>query len=96
MSGTKITNEKEEGAIRVLVCAIIMHEYPLSIMDHVGFRRLLDLLQPLFEVPSWNTLKKEIFNVYQDEEQMVMKMLDTKEGRVAITLDIWIQRNFIG
>ena len=29
---------------------IIMHEYPLSIMDHLGFRRYSTALQPVFQV----------------------------------------------
>jgi len=36
----------QEEAIRYLACAIIKHEYPLSIVDPVGFRRLWTALQP--------------------------------------------------
>ncbi|XP_019459792.1 PREDICTED: zinc finger BED domain-containing protein RICESLEEPER 3-like [Lupinus angustifolius] len=49
---------------RELANAIIMHDYPLSIVDTVGFRRYSTYLQPLFQVPSRNTIKKEIFKVY--------------------------------
>ena len=33
-----------------LAKAIIMHEYPLSIVDHLGFRRYSAALQPVFQV----------------------------------------------
>ncbi|KAH1239115.1 Zinc finger BED domain-containing protein RICESLEEPER 2 [Glycine max] len=83
----------EENARKDLACAIIMHECPLSIVNHVGFRRFLATLQPQFQCPSRNTIKKEIFNVYDFEKSIVMKLLDTNEGRVAITLDMWTASN---
>ncbi|KAF1874153.1 hypothetical protein Lal_00041598 [Lupinus albus] len=73
--------------------AIIMHDYPLSILDHVAFRRYSDTLQPLFQVPSRNTIKKETFKVYDFERECAMKMLDSHEGRVAITSDMWTSSN---
>ena len=36
----------EENERKDLACAIIMHEYPLSIVNHVEFRRFLATLQP--------------------------------------------------
>ncbi|KHN22193.1 Putative AC9 transposase, partial [Glycine soja] len=83
----------EENARKDLACAIIMHEYPLSIVNHVGFRRFLATLQPQFQCPSRNTIKKEIFNVYDFEKSIVMKLLDTNEGRVEITSDMWTTSN---
>ncbi|KAF1870898.1 hypothetical protein Lal_00030209 [Lupinus albus] len=82
-----------ENTKRELTNAIIMHNYPLSIVDHVGFRRYSAALQPLFQVPSRNTIKKEIFKVYDFERECAMKMLDSHEGRVAITSDMWTSSN---
>ncbi|XP_019454971.1 PREDICTED: zinc finger BED domain-containing protein RICESLEEPER 3-like [Lupinus angustifolius] len=52
-----------ENTKKELASAIIMHDYPLSLVDHVGFRRYSASLQPLFQVPSRNTIKKEILKV---------------------------------
>ncbi|KAL5187475.1 putative AC transposase [Glycine soja] len=52
-----------------LAKAIIMHEYPLSIMDHLGFRRYSAALQPVFQ------------------------LLDSLDGRVVITSDMWTSTN---
>jgi hypothetical protein len=41
-----------------LALMICVHEYPLSMVDHVGFRRFCAALQPLFKVVSRNTIKK--------------------------------------
>ncbi|XP_028183998.1 zinc finger BED domain-containing protein RICESLEEPER 4-like [Glycine soja] len=83
----------EENARKDLACSIIMHEYPLSIVNHVGFRIFLATLQPQFQCPSRNTIKKEIFNVYDFEKSIVMKLLDTNEGRIAITSYMWTASN---
>ena len=92
-TGRLARSYNEENARKDLACAIIMHECPLSIVNHVGFRRFLATLQPQFQCPSRNTIKKEIFNVYDFEKSIVMKLLDTNEGRVAITLDMWTASN---
>ncbi|KAK7394107.1 hypothetical protein VNO78_14626 [Psophocarpus tetragonolobus] len=70
-----------------------MHDYPLSIVEHVGFRRFVVGLQPLFQVPARNTIKKDIFCVYDFGKDSIMKLLDANDGRVAITSDIWTASN---
>ncbi|CAN0903862.1 Zinc finger BED domain-containing protein RICESLEEPER 1 [Linum grandiflorum] len=47
-----------------LAAPIIMHEYPLSMVDHLYFNRFVRSLQPMFSVPSRNTMKNEIFLVF--------------------------------
>ena len=82
-----------ENSRKELATAIIMHEYPLSIVDHAYFRRFLSSLQPLFQVPCRNTIKKEIFKVYEFERSITTKLLDSLQSRVAITSDMWTSGN---
>jgi hypothetical protein len=42
---------KELGAM------IVLHEYPLSMVDHVGFRQFVGALQPLFKIGTRNTIR---------------------------------------
>eukprot|EP00256_Glycine_max_P068826 XP_025983421.1 zinc finger BED domain-containing protein RICESLEEPER 2-like [Glycine max] len=72
-----------------LAKAIIMHEYPLSIGDRLGFRRYSAALQPVFQVPTRNTIKKEIMKIYENERATTLKLLDSLDGRVALTSDMW-------
>ncbi|KAL5578564.1 hypothetical protein UlMin_020263 [Ulmus minor] len=44
---------------------IFLHEYPLSMVKHEGFRRYSNSLQPLFKVPSRNTIRADIFKMYE-------------------------------
>ncbi|GAU17843.1 hypothetical protein TSUD_329690 [Trifolium subterraneum] len=82
-----------ENVKKLIAEAIIMHDYPLSIVDHVGLRRVFVALQPLFKVPTRNTIKNEVLKVYDFEKKCAMKMLDSHQGRVAITTDMWTASN---
>jgi len=46
-----------EVARRELAAMIVLHEYPLSMVDHAGFRRFVSALQPLFHMVTRNTIR---------------------------------------
>ncbi|CAI0465468.1 unnamed protein product, partial [Linum tenue] len=54
-----------------IAIAITIHDYPLSMVDHLYFKRFVCSLQPLFTVPSRNTIKKEIFKIYDTERAKI-------------------------
>ncbi|CAN1146603.1 Putative AC9 transposase, partial [Linum perenne] len=70
-----------------------MHEYPLSIVEHLHFKRFCYSLQPLFNVPSRNTLKRDVMRLYFDERAKIQRLIDSSKGRVAITTDMWTASN---
>ncbi|KAH7856749.1 hypothetical protein Vadar_005102 [Vaccinium darrowii] len=72
-------------ARRELACMIIIHEYPLSMVEHAGFKRFTMALQPLFQMVSRNTLKANIFKTYDGERLKAMKVLEKIQSRVAVT-----------
>ncbi|KAK2410552.1 zinc finger BED domain-containing protein RICESLEEPER [Trifolium repens] len=82
-----------ENSRKEFACVIIMHEYPLSIVEHTGFERFVSSLQPVFRVPCRNTIKKEIFKVYEFEMAKALKLLDSLQSRVAITSYMWTAIN---
>ena len=71
-----------------LASMIILHEYPLSIVDHNGFREFVKSLQPLFKLISRNTLKSDILKIYDNERKKALKMTDNNGSRMAITTDM--------
>ncbi|KAJ0098135.1 hypothetical protein Patl1_28630 [Pistacia atlantica] len=68
---------------------IILHEYPLNMVDHYGFRKFCNTIQPLFKVVSRNTIKADILKIYDVEKHKTMKLLNKTHGRIAITTDLW-------
>ncbi|XP_072078898.1 zinc finger BED domain-containing protein RICESLEEPER 2-like [Arachis hypogaea] len=83
----------QENARKELSVMVCLHEYPLSIVDHIGFRRFCNALQPLFKVITRNTLKNDILKLYNDERSKTMNVLECNKSRVAITTDMWTASN---
>ncbi|KAK8507589.1 hypothetical protein V6N11_069921 [Hibiscus sabdariffa] len=69
---------------------IIKYDYPLSIVDHALLRKYCHTLQPLFDMPSRNTIKKDTLDMYENGKVKTMLELEANEGRVAIKIDMWI------
>ncbi|XP_073124020.1 zinc finger BED domain-containing protein DAYSLEEPER-like [Henckelia pumila] len=72
---------------------ITLHEYPLSMVDHVGFRRYSSALQPLFKVVSRNTIKNDIMKIFEYQRDQTMKLLDSNASRIALTTGMWTASN---
>ncbi|RVW15815.1 Zinc finger BED domain-containing protein RICESLEEPER 2 [Vitis vinifera] len=72
-----------------LARAIILHEYPLSIVDHASFRDFASSLQPLFKMVSCNTIKDDIMKIYEFEKGKMSSYLEKLETRMTITTDMW-------
>ncbi|KAL9160690.1 hypothetical protein ABFS82_08G217200 [Erythranthe guttata] len=83
----------QEDSRRELAMMVILHEYPLSIVEHIGFRRFVSSLQPCFNMVSRNTLKNDIVIIYNAEKSKWGKLLDKLNCRVAITTDMWTSNN---
>jgi hypothetical protein len=92
LDGT-VTLEKytfdQDVARKELALMIIVHEYPLSMVDHVGFRKFCAALQPLFKVVSRNTIRKDILDMYEVQKQSMLKYFRKLTSRVAVTTDLW-------
>ena len=62
-------------------------------MEHRGFRDFTTTIQPLFKCPCPNTVKNHILNIYGEEMDKVMKLIENNDSRVAITTDMWTSSN---
>ena len=72
---------------------VILHEYPLSMVEHIGFREFVGSLQPMFKVISRNNLKNDLLNIYDNEREKVLKMMNKKGNRITITTDMRTSSN---
>ncbi|XP_050237821.1 zinc finger BED domain-containing protein DAYSLEEPER-like [Mercurialis annua] len=69
---------------------VIMHDYPLHMVEHSGFVSFIQHLQPRFNTVSFNTIHGDCIGMYLSEKQNVMKFIEGMPGRVCLTLDMWI------
>lgn len=79
----------QEVARRALARMVILHEYPMSIVDHIGFKDFCATLKPLFKGISRNTIKTDIMKFYDEAKENTMRLLSKNKGRIAITTDMW-------
>uniref|UniRef100_A0A7N2KRW2 Uncharacterized protein n=1 Tax=Quercus lobata TaxID=97700 RepID=A0A7N2KRW2_QUELO len=93
MASVNAYNFDQNVSRNELARMIILHEYPLSIVDHIGFKKYSTSLQPLFRMVSRNTIKKDILSIYEKEREKSKHEIDKNQGRISITTDMWTSQN---
>ncbi|KAH6783751.1 hypothetical protein C2S52_008710 [Perilla frutescens var. hirtella] len=76
-----------------LTYMVIMHEYPLRIVQYKWFRIFLHTLQPLLKPISRSTLWRDILKIFEEEKMSIMSILESNKSRIAITSDTWSSSN---
>ncbi|EOY31154.1 BED zinc finger,hAT family dimerization domain isoform 2 [Theobroma cacao] len=75
---------------------IIMHDYPLHMVEHPGFIAFVQNLQPRFDKVSFNTVQGDCVATYLREKQSLMKFIEGIPGRFCLTLDMWTSNQTLG
>ncbi|XVF88330.1 hypothetical protein PTKIN_Ptkin19aG0041300 [Pterospermum kingtungense] len=75
---------------------IIMHDYPLHMVEHPGFIAFVQNLQPRFDKVSFNTVQGDCVATYLREKQNLMKFFEGISGRFCLTLDMWTSNQTLG
>ncbi|KAG4941802.1 hypothetical protein JHK87_045673 [Glycine soja] len=75
---------------------IIMHDYPLHMVEHSGFVAFVQNLQPQFKMETFNSIQGDCVATYLMEKQHLLKCIDGLPGRVCLTLDIWTSSQSLG
>ena len=68
---------------------IILHGYPLAMVEHVGFKVFVKNLQPLFDVVPNSTIELSCMEIYGKEKQKVYNMLSKLQGRINLAVEMW-------
>ena len=96
VDGTMSLNTYQFDQVKVrnnLARMVIFHEYPLSMVDHIGFKEFVGSLQHLFKLILRNTLKSDILKIYYNEREKALKMTDKNGSKMTITTDTWTSSN---
>lgn len=75
---------------------IIYHEYPFSIVEHVGFRRFVHSLCPSFNMISRDVIREDCMVLYENEKKRIYDMLERLPCRLSLTLDVWLSCHSTG
>ncbi|XP_017255152.1 zinc finger BED domain-containing protein RICESLEEPER 2-like [Daucus carota subsp. sativus] len=68
---------------------IILHGYPLQMVEDVGFKIFVRNLQPLFELVTFDGVEGDCMQIYHKEKQKVSDMLDKLPGKISLSADMW-------
>ncbi|XP_048327895.2 zinc finger BED domain-containing protein RICESLEEPER 1 [Ziziphus jujuba] len=68
---------------------IILHGYPLAMVEHVGFKVFVKNLQPLFELVTSERVEADCMEIYMKEKQKVNEVLDKLPGKICLSADMW-------
>ncbi|CAN4087306.1 unnamed protein product [Withania somnifera] len=68
---------------------IILHGYPLSMVEHIGFRIFVRNLQPLFDIATFDGVEADCREIYLMERQKVYEELDKLPGKISLSADTW-------
>ncbi|KAG7998079.1 hypothetical protein I3843_01G241200 [Carya illinoinensis] len=75
---------------------IMLHDYPLHIVEHAGFNDFIRTLQPQFNNLSFKTVQEDCVAVYLKEKQSLRNLISGIPGYVSLTLDLWTSNQTLG
>ncbi|KAI3495970.1 hypothetical protein L1887_38318 [Cichorium endivia] len=68
---------------------IIMHDYPLHIVEHPGFVSFVHNLQPRFDLVNFSTVQGDCVATYLSEKDKIQKVIEGMPGRVSLAVDLY-------
>lgn len=85
-----------QGCRREIAKMIIMHDYPLHIVEHPGFVASVQNLQPQFKMPGFRNVEGDCIATYLHEKLNVQWLLEAMPGRISLSLDLWTSSQTVG
>lgn len=75
-----------------LIEMITLHEYPLSIVEHVGFKKFCANMQNF----SWRIIKRDCMSMFNEMKNIFYLKLESLDCRISLTGDMWTLVQFKG
>jgi hypothetical protein len=79
----------EAASLTKFYLAIVMHEYPIRIVEHTYFTDFVKSLRPSFPIKSRPTVKKDIDTMFKEERIRLYEYFKTLDCRFSTTMDMW-------
>lgn len=84
----KFSGKETDDITRAIVDMVVFDYMPLQMVEGKGFKKLMSIVAPNYNIPSRNTIKSRIEKVYEDRKSAVLGELD-RVDTVALTTDTW-------
>ncbi|KAJ3672791.1 hypothetical protein LUZ60_006165 [Juncus effusus] len=96
VSGFSTTLFDPERSLNYLAKMIIMHDYPLHIVEQPAFVAFVESLNPRFKVLDVPSMEAEVFSIYQRDKQNLLQEIATIPGRMSLTIGLWTTSQTLG
>uniref|UniRef100_A0ACD5ZYK1 Uncharacterized protein n=1 Tax=Avena sativa TaxID=4498 RepID=A0ACD5ZYK1_AVESA len=83
-------------ARKMLVRMVVLHEFPLSIIQYDGFRKFVSSLNPSFHMITRNTLRNDIKKDFDEYKKSLKELFGAANSRISLTMDLWTSNQTIG
>ncbi|KAK1439665.1 hypothetical protein QVD17_05485 [Tagetes erecta] len=68
---------------------IMLHDYPPSMVEHIGFKIFVKNLQPMFEFLTTSVVESDCLTIYAKERQKVFEIIRNLHGRMSLAVGFW-------
>ncbi|XP_072149623.1 zinc finger BED domain-containing protein RICESLEEPER 2-like [Setaria viridis] len=75
---------------------IILHDYPLHIVQQPTFISFIEGLQPRFKVVNTDVMEAEVYAIYLKERDNLLKEVGNIPGRINLTIGWWTTSQTLG
>ncbi|CAM0913756.1 unnamed protein product [Alopecurus aequalis] len=86
----------QDRSCSYLAKMIILHDYPLHIVQQPAFTEFIDSLQPRFRVVDVDAMEGEVYAVYQKEKENLLQAFSTMPGRIGLCIGLWTTSQTLG
>ncbi|CAH8353844.1 unnamed protein product [Eruca vesicaria subsp. sativa] len=86
----------EDFCSREMVKMIVMHDYPLHMVEHSGFGCFLKALRPQYSVARFDTVLGGCVGMFLSEKEKVLEFIGEIPGGVNLTVDVGVSKESVG
>lgn len=86
----------EDSCNHEMAMMIIMHDYPLHMVEHPGFAGFVKALRPQFTMASFDTIHSDCVNTFLSQKKELSDLIAEIPGAVNLTVDLWSSSQTVG
>ncbi|KAL4091722.1 hypothetical protein QTP88_026370 [Uroleucon formosanum] len=88
VNGRPLNQARQELITQSLSNMICVDMLPYNTVDHEGFRKFMNVIEPQYIIPSRKNIKNRIHNLYEDKFNSIKEKIRSI-NEIALTTDAW-------
>ncbi|KAJ3697410.1 hypothetical protein LUZ61_001115 [Rhynchospora tenuis] len=75
---------------------VVLHDYPLHVVEQPAFLAFVESLQPRFQVHDATSVESEVLSLYHKEKHNLMQVFGSIPGRISLAISLWTTSQTLG